>query len=524
MSFPLLLAIWKVVLTLSKVRYRVLYNAVIMASRYVETELLDYCFNPRYLQNAAGDVIKVPCGKCDGCLLHRQNEWSMRVATEIEYNPYTIFFTLTYNNHYLPKLLVKNFLNDEGFVTHRLAVSNHPDNIRFDSVRDVVREDNIVVPLSVYDPFRFDITNFEPKDFINYMSKRDVQLWLKLLRRDIETYLRPNDKGNAFRYYIISEIGPTTRRCHAHGLLFCSSREISEYLLQHSLYENWKMCDEVRFRLFTRYTDSGAASYVSNYVSSVNSLPSYYRNRSVRPWRLASKAPSIGYSEYDFAQVQEKVSGGNIEYVRRIKRLDECHTLSYPKGYLASKFPKCYRFNLLSPSGLLWVYGALYRDVVGRKIPYDFSISRLSKMFRSQDLTATRACYRFCVEFGCTPFHYLYILDMVYYLLDMKVLKMWYQWQERNSDKSLSIIASYCNIQDFFDDKSVYTDYDRLVLVNFLDGFGVSLDDLDLNSIEDILAYRDDISDYEKAVEDVLVNAVKVAKFNEMFGNSPHNY
>ena len=524
MSFLPFWVIWKVVHTLLKTRYRVLYNVVIMASRYIETELLDYCFNPRYVQNPAGDVIKVPCGKCDGCLLHRQNEWSMRVATEIEYNPYTIFFTLTYSNYYLPKLLVKDFWNDDGVMTHRLAVSNHPDNIRFDSVRDVPREDNIVVPLSLSAPMRFDITNFERKDYINYMSKRDVQLWLKLLRRDIETYLRPNDKGNYFRYYIISEIGPTTGRCHAHGLLFCRSREISEYLIEHSLYSNWKMCDEIRFKLFTRYSDSGTAQYVSNYVSGVNRLPACYRHPSIRPFRLASKAPSIGFNHFDFQKVQEDFTQGVGEYTRTVRRIEERYTLSYPKDYLASKFPRCYRFNLLSFAGLLWIYGALYRDVFGRKVPYSFASRRLSSQLHVADYNAARACYRFCCEFGCTPFHFLYVLDMVYYKLAMFSLSRWYKWQERNSSKPMSIIASYCNIQDFLDDKSAYSDYDRLVLVNFLDGFGICLDDLDLNSMADILSYREDISDYEKAVEDVLVNAVKVAKFNEMIGNSPHCY
>ena len=49
------------------------------------------------------DII-VPCGKCDGCRLHKANEWMLRVANEIESSTYSIFFTLTYSNKYLPCL------------------------------------------------------------------------------------------------------------------------------------------------------------------------------------------------------------------------------------------------------------------------------------------------------------------------------------------------------------------------------------------------------------------------------------
>ena len=74
---------------------------VCMASRYPSTKVLDYCFNPVRL-NIDDSVVYVPCGKCDGCLLHKANEWSMRLGAEIEDNTLCIFFTLTYNNKYLP--------------------------------------------------------------------------------------------------------------------------------------------------------------------------------------------------------------------------------------------------------------------------------------------------------------------------------------------------------------------------------------------------------------------------------------
>ena len=51
-----------------------------MASRYPETRVLDYCMSPVRLV-VDNEVIYVPCGKCDGCRLHKANEWSMRLST-----------------------------------------------------------------------------------------------------------------------------------------------------------------------------------------------------------------------------------------------------------------------------------------------------------------------------------------------------------------------------------------------------------------------------------------------------------
>ena len=113
-----------------------------MASRYTQYNPVDYCFSPVHVVDSDSDKdIIVPCGKCDGCLLHKANEWSMRCGMEIENSPATIFGTLTYDNKYLPKLYPvygKNRLDT-------LWISDHSENVRFNSVKDVRREDSIVI-------------------------------------------------------------------------------------------------------------------------------------------------------------------------------------------------------------------------------------------------------------------------------------------------------------------------------------------------------------------------------------------
>lgn len=58
----------------------------------------------------------------------------------------------------------------------------------------------------------------------------------------------------------------------------------------------------------------------------------------------------------------------------------------------------------------------------------------------------------------------------------------------------------------------------------FVESFGVHLEDIDLLSnreISDMLKYRPQES-YVLEVQDIIANAVKMPKFNELTGQSPH--
>ncbi|WNK12917.1 MAG: replication initiator protein [Microvirus sp.] len=48
------------------------------------------------------NVIKLPCGKCIGCLRNRAREWSIRCVHESQLNEQNCFITLTYNKENLP--------------------------------------------------------------------------------------------------------------------------------------------------------------------------------------------------------------------------------------------------------------------------------------------------------------------------------------------------------------------------------------------------------------------------------------
>ena len=49
-----------------------------------------------------GDVVKVPCGKCIGCLLDRSRMWADRCMLEMQYHESNLFVTLTYDDVHVP--------------------------------------------------------------------------------------------------------------------------------------------------------------------------------------------------------------------------------------------------------------------------------------------------------------------------------------------------------------------------------------------------------------------------------------
>lgn len=488
-----------------------------MDSRYTSINVIDYCFHPLRIFKDGRDII-VPCGKCDGCLLHSANEWSMRCGMEIESSPSTIFGTLTYNNKYIPKLVKSGFY----------WFSDNKINVRFNGSSDVLRDDHIIIngrynfiPLSNWNNEKFPI--------INYASKRDIQLWLKLLRKDLFDYgfysSKNNIKKGLFRYFVISEVGPTTYRSHFHFLLFCSSVEISSYLLDGVLYKNWKMCDENRFTPYCHICDSGARGYVTQYLTSSTILPDVYReNKEIKPFRLSSKSPAIGYSQFDKKKVFEDIERGIIKYTRKIVRLESDRLLVYPKNFVSTLFPKCFEFDKMDIERRCSFYGTLYRLVRKCGFSYNLLLSRFSKVVHSSDLLAWSQCYRFCLNYVDSPDYYYYLLDMYYYSLDMENLRNFYCFQESLdfNNEPWRIFELYPNLEIYF--MGVNPSSRDFSFLSFLYSFGFDVMSLFGNKIffEDIRKIINSSKiNYINEVSDIVNSMVKSSKFNEFVGVAP---
>lgn len=493
-----------------------------MAGRYTDIKPVSRCFSPvRVFRN--GEYLSFPCGRCPACLLDKANDLSHRVADEIENTSFSIFFTLTYNNKYLPKLY---YCNDDSISKIPFYYSNHFDNIRFDGVRDVRRTDNIFIEANKV--YELPITNYFRPECISYSSKRDVILWLKLLRSDLDKQFDLLNKDEEtrnkfrFRYFIISEYGPTSRRNHLHGLLFFHNQEASEYCLRISMYKNWQMCDKSLFDEHTHYCDSGAAEYVTNYLTCPDNLPQILKYKDIRPFRLSSKSPAIGYVSFNPEEIFESLFQGIGEYTKTIPRIETNYIFPYPSNFAHRLFPKCREYRLLSYKRLHYIYGFLWRNVVKRGFSYDLCNNFLLKKWYPADVTAAQKAYQFCLDTGLSVDCYLYLVDMYYYKEAMFALRKFYEWQEQNFDKPVNIAFSYTNFQgrvhSFLLDSNVH----KNTLIYFCNSLGFDIYDYVRKDSDSLSFFDSDKEIFKLEVEDILTGMVKQSKFNELSGNAPH--
>lgn len=130
------------------------------------------------------DVLNIPCRKCVGCRLDYSRDWANRMLLEYQTTKKAVFVTLTYNDDHLP-------YSSFGCAT---------------------------------------------------LSKRDVQLWLKRLRKYFS--------GTQIRFFLSGEYGPKTHRPHYHAILFgitlddlhpisvCNVNEMGQFAFQCSVLDD----------------------------------------------------------------------------------------------------------------------------------------------------------------------------------------------------------------------------------------------------------------------------------------------
>ena len=131
------------------------------------------------------DIGTVPCGRCMACRINRTQEWAVRIMHELDYWDTATFLTLTYDDAHMT--------SDNG------------------------------------------------------LCKRDFQLFVKRLRKDLEPL--------KIKYYACGEYGELTKRPHYHAVLFGVSPSSKLYK------DNW-MLGFVRAGNLTYQS----AAYVTGYI------------------------------------------------------------------------------------------------------------------------------------------------------------------------------------------------------------------------------------------------------------------
>lgn len=201
----------------------------------------DYVLNDEY--TSPYKKILVPCGRCPACIVNQANDWRQRLQIEFEQSSSACFITLTYDDKSLP----------------------------FQTCTD----------------------SFGDSYFVPVVCKRDVQLFLKRLRKRFEDC--------TIRYYLVSEYGPNTFRPHYHAVVFnlpyrLHDGPVSHFRCAEAIRECWG-----NGMIKVDPVTSGRISYVTKYMSCVTDLPEYLP----KPFRLMSRRPGIGFNYFNKKGVVE---------------------------------------------------------------------------------------------------------------------------------------------------------------------------------------------------------------------------
>lgn len=222
-----------------------------------------------YLKGSLGyrpsRYIDVPCGKCEACLSLKRQQWFFRLYYEREHSKNSYFIGLTYDDEHLPKDL--------------------------------------------------------------RLNKRDVQLFLKRLRKHIQPY--------KIRYFLVGEYGEDFGRPHYHLILF---NWPDGYDLAKALKKCWDLCDPVRFddSRSIQPLINARINYVCKYcLSTIDS-----DDPSAKTFMLCSRKPGIGFSYLTPAMVrhlQDQCDGmGFVEF----------HHVPLPRYYKEKVYDDEMKLNL----------------------------------------------------------------------------------------------------------------------------------------------------------------------------------
>lgn len=316
-----------------------------------------------------GEIVYVGCGKCPVCRNQRHFVWSQRLDEESRVNKYTFFFTLTYNDDFVPRFykydeIVNTLTGECDYDSHlsgslidlssNLIIENF-DNWFYEQLSKIPEKEKREREKEYFDRY----------DNFCYPRFSDVSDLFKRLR----THYDRLGIQRPFRYFVAAEIGPNTHRIHYHGLLWISNDYVAR-TAEELIRRFWSKCVRVENGfVYVPYCDSSrldwqasfgyAQRYVSKYVTGDTSLPLVYQHPSLQTRFVCSKRPSIGrttFSQTDFELFSECVTK-----VRKLPNVDK-PPVDVPlfKSLKSRCFPKCIKYSEISHYGRVRSYFALY--------------------------------------------------------------------------------------------------------------------------------------------------------------------
>ena len=189
------------------------------AKEFLPNDNLFGCLNPSYIYNKnTGHYETVPCHNCTYCVNVEASKQSRRVREEIKQHLFSVMFTLTYDNVYIPRMEAFAGKHGEMQLKPIGRTADLHDSCPFNSKNyngDYRFNDDTRIPW-------IENNKIYCKNNLQFatVSKKDIQNFLKRLRKKIDKLNIPqNEKKNSLFYRIrvwTKDLPSALPRCVVH--------------------------------------------------------------------------------------------------------------------------------------------------------------------------------------------------------------------------------------------------------------------------------------------------------------------
>lgn len=343
------------------------------------------CLRPTRIRNKySGEMLTVGCGTCKACLMKMSNKAAYLCQIHEHDYKYCMFVTLTYDNENIP-LMTYERIADSSFYADVVTPDFDPTGFNsYESVDDAKRdfylyEFNDCTPRlmdergdfgvsmfqSYHSPFEMKMlaSKFNLDGKFPYLNKRDLQLFIKRLRKQISRI--SNEK---ITHYSVGEYGPIHFRPHFHCLFYFNDEKILQVFAQ-LVRSCWSFG-----RVDTQLSRGKCSSYVAKYVNSRVSVPRIFNHNAVRPFALHS----IHFAQRIYLREKKEIyENAPSDFVHKFVDISSQVVELYPWRSVTSLFfPKCKGYGRKSHDELSFTYRILLtvRRLFGtdkEKFPYE---------------------------------------------------------------------------------------------------------------------------------------------------------
>lgn len=464
--------------------------------------VLSRCEHPLIITDKNGNKRSVPCGKCVCCQSIKKYQWKKRLDNEFLYHKYGLAFTLTYSDDFLPCVFIDPKTSQYWFSGYDYPVEHR--GLSTDIIDD----------LQNY--YNFDSNGIYHIPCFNRFHLNQFFKSLKNYAKNI-------------RYYIQTELGPTTLRPHAHGVLFFN--EYSPEFVKSLILQAWSFCD---WSISTNESSIHLvdnASYCTSYVSSTVVLPKLFQFGKFRPFSVKSTGLPIG------SQIFDNFVAPDFKYQEKTTipsyntRKFEYEFLPFLRYHEARYFPRLPYSDLYSVGTREFLYKSyhFFKNLYDSKIlcgkftysKYEEAFNRfieVNSVFAGEVklcLTSPSSIYRiyltskkFCESWQHVhPLLRDFVFDRYFYNYEMSRLREQYQYEEswcndRHLDPRYLIYKDVVFVNQYKNEFGFVPLYVEQIVRNFgyrdFDDFTASVSKFSLDYNKDVQIYLSKVKEFSR--------------------------